>query len=355
MASASDIKRQSQNTEDYLRGYTETDAEIAGQTVTIMAKNPRPRRSKVLFGMRRQGAQAIVNRGIVLVTKWPADIGGSTMPEPEKNCHPLTVPETTVSIAPGQFIYLKLTYSTKTGTPKGLLPDDDKVHYEGATVRGGMGGKGGTGGKGGGGGGGGQGGAGGQGGGGGGGGGGDSAGAPGVSGLSGVDADPPRGSGDNGATGAGGGTGGVGGSGGGNTVATGDSGSGGAGGSGGSGDGEAAAGGNGGLGGNGSNGGGGGYGGNGADGAEGELAPTSGDSGPTETEIPEFTAYRMAALAVKVKECTAGEIVCRSQTDEDGFIPLAEITGTAAAPVIEPWHPGGPITAPQPTIVNVTP
>ena len=71
-------------------------------------------------------------------------------------------------------------------------------------------------------------------------------------------------------------------------------------------------------------------------------------------DIPEFDAYRKAKLEVKVYEIT-GEIVCEASTDADGYIPLAEISGTAENPVVDVWHKGGYITAPQPTVINVTP
>lgn len=345
-----DTSRATRDVMDYVRQFSEAEVQIGEDELgTILVKRRRPAPAgRVLFGIRKGGkGKAIVNAGKVMTTKWPADMSGNSMPQPEKKCHILAVEGAEVSIAPGQVIYLKLTYTTRTATPIGNLPDDGKVEFAGGEVTGGIGGKGGHGG---GGGGGGQGGAGGQGGGGGGGGGGGSAGAPGVTGLAGMEADPPAGVGSNGTSGALGGTGGAGGALGGNTNFDGDSGAGGEGGSSGGGGDGADAGGDGGLGGSGSGGGGGAYGG---DGAEGENAPTSpGSGGPSSVTIPEMTMYRKAKLEVKIEECTAGEIVCRAETDEDGFIPLAGITDAGG---IERYHPGGVITAPQPMTVNVTP
>ena len=75
---------------------------------------------------------------------------------------------------------------------------------------------------------------------------------------------------------------------------------------------------------------------------------------PFIVDIPEFDAYRKAKLEIKVYEIT-GEIVCQDSTEDDGYIPLAEISGTAENPVVDVWHKGGYITAPQPTVINVIP
>ena len=97
-------------------------------------------------------------------------------------------------------------------------------------------------------------------------------------------------------------------------------------------------------------------GGDGAYGQVGQAPPAVGyPGGPTEVIIPAFTSYKKVRLSVTIKEITAGQIVCEAANSGDGYIPLAEVKGTAEAPILEPWHPGGYITPANAITINIVP
>jgi len=277
----------------------------------VLARNPQSGVvSRKFFGVSAVTATtAKVNKGLIITPKYTGPGASDMASAIEKKAIRVAVPETEVSIAPGQTIYVKPVYTEFTYNPEGDLSETGKVAFAGGTVTGGLGGKGGAGGYGGGGG---------EGGGGGGG------------------ADE-SGSGDNGHDG---------------DAAVDETG---AGSSTGSGDPDAGAGGTGGgLAGNGGHGG---AGGSGAPGEDGTDPPAAGESnGPTSVDIPAFTAYRKARAEYTVWLCTSAEIVCIPTVadTEDLYWPIAEVEGTAEAPVIYSLHEGL-ITATTPTKLEIAP
>lgn len=317
-----------------LRQYQDIEISTAdGKRLFVLGHSQRnTAASKLLFAASSIGASvARVNAGRVLITQWPAP-SGTTMPSPTKVDYPFPVDETDLTIVPGQFIYLKLTRTEKEFTSLEDLPSAGATSFAGGTVTGGLGGTGGAGGYGGDGGTGGDGGGGGGGGqgGGGGGGGGTGAGAgSGVQGNNGEAGDVAIGL----TAGAGGGS-----------PISGSDGMGGAGGSPGSGGVYGGDGGNGSPGGDGGNGSAGSAGTGGSAGSAGGAPPAAGvTNGPTSVTIPAFTAYAKQQSVISVWEVTAAEIVCQEETESTlatGYIPIAEITGTPSAPVIEQWHTG---------------
>lgn len=296
----------------YWRKYEEEIIEAGDIVLTIPGKLRRPATSqpKTYFGMRQRGGSAEVTAGVVLITKWPTP-SGTTMAEPTEIGHAFPVATATVTLTPGHKVYVKCTLTAKEFTSLNDLPSDGEVSFAGGTVTGGLGGKGGDGGYGGGGG---------QGGGGGG-GGGESG-----YGTNGHDGDAAAG--DEGAgsfTSHGDPDAGVGGIGGGSA----------------------------------GNGGRGGAGGSGAPGTDGEDAPTDpAYGGPTSVTIPAFSAYKKQKVKTKVWEVTAAEIVCIAPTASSTsfvYVPIADVEGTDSRPVLAPRTAGGPITIPEPQVINTTP
>lgn len=306
----------------YWRKYEEEIIEAGDIVLTIPGKLRRPATSqpKTYFGMRQRGGSAEVTAGVVLITKWPTP-SGTTMAEPTEIGHAFPVATATVTLTPGHKVYVKCTLTPKEFTSLDDLPSDGAVSFAGGTVTGGLGGKGGAGGYGGGGG---------QGGGGGGGGGGgsdDGYGTPGTDAMA----------GEPGNTFIGGGAG----------FGSEDDGGGGDGGVGT------------GSGGDGGNGAYGGAGANGAAGSDGEDAPTDeAYGGPTSVDIPAFSAYKKQKVKTKVWEVTAAEIVCIAPTASSTsfvYVPIADVEGTDSRPVLAPRTAGGPITIPEPQVINTTP
>lgn len=298
------------------------EIEAGDEILTVLGRLRRPRTTPrpEYFAMAQSGGNARVSAGIVLITKWPSP-SGSTMAEPTEIGHAFPVAAADVALTPGYKVYVKCTLTAKEFTSLAALPSDGSVSFAGGTVTGGVGGKGGTGGYGGGGGGGGQ--------GGGGGGGGDDTGT-GSAGEAGTPGEDAAGStaGDGGAgnesevqTGAGGE---------GADFGVNDGGQGGAGGTGGA----------------------------GAAGEEGEDAPAYGETGgPTQVTIPAFTAYAKQKVKTKVWEVTAAEVVCIAATASSTsfiYVPIGDVEGTASAPVLIPRIAGGPITVPEPQVINTS-
>jgi hypothetical protein len=62
-------------------------------------------------------------------------------------------------------------------------------------------------------------------------------------------------------------------------------------------------------------------------------------------------------VKTKVWEVTAAEVVCIAATASSTsliYVPIGDVEGTASAPVLIPRIAGGPITVPEPQVINTS-